>query len=85
MLSYLANSVRPEIQMSVQQTACYLMNPMRIHEQAIMIIGRYLVDNPNSGVIFTIEKTKGIEVYVDAIFAGGWDSADSSNSEMSYQ
>ena len=46
-----------------------------------MIIGQYLVDNPDCGVIYTIYKTKSIEVYVDTNFAGGWDSADSSNSD----
>ena len=81
MLRYLANSVRPEIQMAVHQTARYSMNPMRSHELAIMIIGRYLVDNPDCEVIYTIDKTKGIEVYVDTDFAGGWDSADSSNAD----
>ena len=55
------------------------MNLMWIHELDIMRIGRYLVDNPDCGVIYTTDKTKGIEVYVDAVFAGGWDSADFSN------
>ena len=40
-----------------------------------------MVDNPDRGVIYTIEKTKGIEVYVDADFAGGLYSSDSSNYE----
>ena len=55
------------------------MNPMWSHELAIMIIGQYLVDNPDHGIIYTIDKTKEIEVYVDADFADGWDSVDSSN------
>ena len=54
---------------------------MRSHELAIMIIGQYLVDNYYRGIIYTINKTKGLEVYVDTAFAGGWDSSDSSNSE----
>ena len=70
MFSYLANSLRLEIQMKVHKTACYSMNPMRIHELAIMIIGQYLVDNPDCGVIYTIDNTKGLEVYVDTYFAG---------------
>jgi hypothetical protein len=36
MLSYLANSVRPEIQMAVHQTARFSVNPMRSHELAII-------------------------------------------------
>ena len=47
------------------------MNPMRSHELAIMRIGGYLVDNPDRGVIYTIEKSRGVEVYVDTEFAGG--------------
>ena len=62
MLSYLANSVRPEIHMAVHQTAHYSMDPMWSHELAIMRIGRCLVNNTDCGVIQTIDKIKGIEV-----------------------
>ena len=54
MIIYIVNSVRPEIHISVHQTARYSMNPMRSHELAIMRIGLYLVDNPDFGVIYTI-------------------------------
>ena len=81
MLRYLANSVRPEIHMVVHQTARYSMKPMPSHELAIMRIGQYLVDNHDFSVIYTIDKTKGLEFYFDANFAGGWYSADSSNDD----
>ena len=67
--------------MAVHQTARYSMNPMRSHELAIMRIVIFMVDNPDCGVIYTIYKTKGIEVSVDSDFTGGWDSAKSSNSD----
>ena len=54
------------------------MDPILSHDLAIMRIGQYLVDNPDRSVIYTIENTKELEVYVDTDFAGGWDSADSS-------
>ena len=57
------------------------MNQMRIHELDVIIIGRYLVDNTDCVVIYTIDKTKGLEVYVDDDFSGSWDSSDSSNSD----
>jgi hypothetical protein len=38
MLSYLANSVRPEIQMAVHQTARFSIKPMNSHELGIMRI-----------------------------------------------
>ena len=81
MLSYLANSVRPEIQMAVHQTARFSINPMRIHELAIIRVGQYLVDNTDCGLIDTVDKSRGLEVYVDADFAGGWDTEDSTNAE----
>ena len=67
--------------MAFHQTARYSMNPMRSHELAIMRFDQYLVDNPDCGVIYMIDKTKGREVYVDTDFAGGWDSDDSSNAD----
>jgi hypothetical protein len=81
MLSYLEYSVRPELQMVVHQTARFLVNPMRSHELAIMRIGRYLCNNCKRGIIYKVDKSKGIEVYVDANFAGGWSSADSENAD----
>jgi hypothetical protein len=38
MLSYLGNSVCPDIQMAVHQMARFSLNPMRLHELAIMCI-----------------------------------------------
>jgi hypothetical protein len=58
MLSYLANSVRPEIQMAVHQTACFSIKPIRSHELAIMWIGRYLCNNPEGGIIYNTDRTK---------------------------
>ena len=81
MIRYLANSVRPEIQMAVHQRARFSMKPIRIHELAIVRIGRYIIDNPDCGVIYTVEKSRGLEVYVDADFAGGWNMADSTNTD----
>jgi hypothetical protein len=56
MLSYLANSVRPEIQMAVHQTACFSVKPMQSHELAVMQIGRYLCDNTDRGIIYNVDR-----------------------------
>ena len=81
MLSYLSNSVYPDIQMDVHQTARFSINPMISRELAIVRIGRYRVENPDPGVIHTINKSRGLEVYVDADFAGGWNMVDSTNAD----
>jgi hypothetical protein len=46
-----------------------------------MQIGRYLCDNPEGGIIYKVDRTKELDVYADANFAGGWSSADSEYAE----
>jgi hypothetical protein len=46
-----------------------------------MQIGRYLCDNCERVLIFKVDKTKGLKVYVDADFAGGWSCADADNAD----
>jgi hypothetical protein len=70
MLTYLTGSVRLDIAMAVHQCACFSINPMRSHEQAVMRIGRYLQSIKGQGIIYRPDPSKGIEVYVDANFAG---------------
>jgi hypothetical protein len=81
MLSYLTNSVQPEIQMAVHQTARFSVKPMRSHELAVMTIGRYLCQHVERGIIYNFDKSKGLEVYADMDFAGGWSAADSDNAD----
>ena len=81
MLSYLANIARPEIQMAVHQTARFSMNPMRSQELSIVRIGRFLNDNTDCGLFYTVDKSRGLEVYVHAAFVGGWNMVDSTNAD----
>jgi hypothetical protein len=46
-----------------------------------MRIGCYLCNDCKRGIIYKVDKSKGIEVYVDADFAGGWSSADADNAD----
>ena len=77
MLSYLQGNTRPEIAMAVHQTARFCNDPKLSHEKAIMRLGRYLLDTRKRGIIYKPDKSKGLECYVDADFAGGWTQADS--------
>jgi hypothetical protein len=67
--------------MAVHQSARFSVNPMRFHKLAIMQIGRYLCDNCEWDLIFKVDKTKGLEVYVDTDFSGGWSCADADNAD----
>jgi hypothetical protein len=57
---------------------------MRLHEQAVMHIEQYLLSTYGRGMMYTTVHTKGIKVFVDAKFAGGWDPGDVMNAESVY-
>jgi hypothetical protein len=81
MYQYLQANSRPEISMAVHQTARFCNQPMRCHERAIMRLGRYLLHTKDRGIIFSPDKSKGLECYVDADFAGGWSQADANDAD----
>ena len=81
MLQYLQGNTRPEISMAVHQTARFCNDPKLCHEKAIVRIGRYLLHTKDRGIIYDPDKTRGLECYVDADFAGGWLNADSDDAE----
>jgi hypothetical protein len=57
---------------------------MRTHEQAVMTIGWYLLSTKEQGMIYAPDSSKGLEVFVDADFAGGWNPGDASNADNVY-
>ncbi len=81
MVSYLQNTSRPEILMAVHQTAQFPNIPMLFHEKLIMHIGRYLLNTRKRGIIYKPDKSKGMEYYIKADFAGGWSQADAENAD----
>ena len=76
MLSYLQGHTQPDISMPVHQTAHFCNDPKLSHEQAITCIERYLLGSRNKGIKNKVDLSKGLECYVDAAFAGGWDQTD---------
>ena len=76
MLLYLQGHPRPDISMPVQQTVRFCNDPKLSHEQAITHIGRYLLGSRKKGIKYKVDLSKGLECYVNADFAGGWDQTD---------
>jgi hypothetical protein len=72
MLTYLQANSRPEISMSVHQTARFCNDPKLSHEKAIKRLGRYLMHTNKEGIVYNPDTSKGLECYVDADFAGGY-------------
>jgi hypothetical protein len=81
---YLTGSVRPDISMAVHHCARFSVFPMHLHEQAIMRIGWYLSSTCKKGMTYKPDSSKGLEVYVNADFAGGWDPVDPGNADNIY-
>ena len=82
MLSYLQGSTRLDISMAVHQCARFSNQPKLSHEKAVKRIVKYLSITCERGIIYKPNKSKGIECYADADFAGSWnaeDAADANN------
>jgi hypothetical protein len=57
---------------------------MHSHKQAVIQISRYLLSTKEKGMLYKPDLSKGIEVFVDADIAGGWDSTNATNVENLY-
>ena len=81
MMNYLLMCTRPELAMSVHQCARFCNDPKLQHERALLYIARYLLNSKDQGIIYEVDKTKGLECYVDADFAGGFTKETADNPE----
>jgi hypothetical protein len=81
MMNYLSGSTRPDISMAVHQAARFSNCPMLTHEKGVMRISRYLIATRDRGIVFRPDMMKGLELYVDADFAGNWKKADKDSPE----
>ena len=63
--------------MAVHQAAHFSIDTKLTHEKVAMRIGRHLVAASNCGILFKLDKHRGIEVFVDADFAGAWAAENS--------
>ena len=84
MLTYLIGSVRPELQMTMHQGVRFNNNSEWLHEQAVMRIGSYFLGLMDHGIVYSPDPFKGVEVYVDADFAGMWDPDNASRADIGY-
>ena len=72
-LNFLEKSTRADLAYAVHQCARFSIDPKTEHGNAVKWIGRYLKGTSDKGYFMRPDPTKGLEVYVDADFAGNWD------------
>lgn len=78
MLNYLVNCTPPEMAYAVYQCARFCHAPKQSHEQAVKRIVRYLLHvkwTNNQGILFQPNKFHSIHIFVDASFAGEWNTS----------
>jgi hypothetical protein len=78
-LSYLRAMVRPDLTFAVQQCARFCNDPRQQHEEAVKRICRYLLKTKDQGLTFRPDRSRGLECYVDADFAGNWTNETSND------
>ena len=83
MLTYLQGTTRPDISMAVHQCARFSVSPKLSNERAIKRIERHLLGTKDCGIVFRLDDAYGLECYVDADFAGGWDKENPDDPDTS--
>ena len=78
-LNYLEKSTRCDISYITHQCARFTEEPKESHAKALRWLSRYLKGTRNKGLIMKPDESRGLELYVDADFAGNWDKNDTSN------
>ena len=72
-LMFIEKSTRADLAYAVHQCARFSEQPKVPHAKAVKWIGRYLLGTRDKGFIMSPDRTKGMEIHVDADFAGNWD------------
>ena len=80
MLSYLCGT-RPDICMATHQVSRFSNAPKATHFNAVKRIVKYLAGTKDKGLILKPDKSKGIECFVDADFAGAYDKQNAEDEE----
>ena len=78
MMNYLVNCSQPELAFAVHQCARFCNSPKLSHEQAVKRIIRYLLHvqhTGNQGILFQPNPSHSIHTFVDASFAGDWNTS----------
>ena len=78
-MNYYEKCTRPDISYSTHQCARFVQQPKKEHGEAVRWLGRYIFGTKDRGIIYSPDERRGLEVFVDADFAGNWDSEDTKN------
>ena len=75
-LNYLEKATRPDISFATHQCARFVADPKKSYVRTVRWLGRYLLHSRRKVIRFKADITRGLEVFVDASFAGNQDKQD---------
>jgi hypothetical protein len=75
-MNYLEKGSRPDIAYATHQCARFSSCPKKEHGEAVRWLARYLKGTRDKGTILRPDPTRGLEVFVDADFAGNWNKEE---------
>ena len=75
-LNYLEKATRPDISFATHQCARSAAAPKKSHTRVVRWLGHNLLHSKKKEMRFHADITRGLEVFVDASFAGNWDKKD---------
>ena len=64
---------------AAHQAARFVEQPKKEHGEAVTWLGKYILGTIGNGMILKPRNDEGLEVFVDADFAGNWDPLDTDN------
>jgi hypothetical protein len=76
MLNYLDKGSRSDIAYATHQCARFVDQPKKEHGDALRWLARYLKGTRDKGMIYKPNLERGLEVFVDADFAGNWNKEE---------
>jgi hypothetical protein len=76
MLNYLDKGSRSDIAYATHQCARFVDQPKKEHGDALRWLARYLKGTRDKGMIYKPNLDRGLEVFVDADFAGNWNKEE---------
>ena len=79
MLLYLAGHTRPDISYAVSCAARFCFAPRHSHEVGVKMIGHYLLETRDKGLVMNPSEALDIHAYPDADFSGMWGHEDPFN------
>jgi hypothetical protein len=77
MLNYLDKGSCSDVAYATHQCARFVESPRVEHAKAVRWLARYLLGTRDKGMIYKPDLERGLEVFVDADFAGNWNKEES--------